>query len=153
MSWLVPDAAAGCESPHRSGPSWHARHPGPPEVGAQSRQPRRPYPSPTTRRQPVTLWRPVGCSESLLINDGAGRQGAVCPAHAPLDDVPVARTPSLGSAIKITRCLASSQGDAGISRGSLQTAPRGDAVGGLSVSYAPYPDHASDSPPCLRSPR
>ena len=91
-----------------------------------------PAPARSHRGQRVTPGGPAGRSERLLINDGAGARAAVCPAHAPLDDVPVAKAPSPGTAIKIAWCSALSQGDAGDSRGPLQVAA--GERGGFNVS-------------------
>src|SRR5215831_16221527 len=59
-------------------------------------------------------------------------RAAVCLAHAPLDDVPVARAPSSGRAIKIARCPALTQGEA-----ALPEAPGRPPQGGVVASMFP----------------
>src|SRR5262245_771280 len=74
----------------------------------------RPGPAPARSHcgHPVTARR-ASHSVSRSTTAPAAR-AAVCLAHAPLDDVPVARAPSSGRTIKIARGRALSQGEAGI---------------------------------------
>jgi uncharacterized protein YbaR (Trm112 family) len=97
--------------------------------------PARPRPSPITPRPPGNPPAARGASQSVSRSTIAtAARAAVCPAHEPLDDVPVARAPSPGSAIKIARCPALSQGDAGIPGAPCRPPPGG--CSGFNVSYA-----------------
>jgi hypothetical protein len=107
--------------------------------------PGRPCPSPIT---PWPPGNPPGSQSVSRSTTATAARAAVCPAHASLDDVPVARAPSPGSAIKIARCPALSQGDAGIP-GPLQAAAGGRS--GFNVSYAPGTSGSTSA--CARSAR